>query len=40
MLSTWPGMIHVWHLFHPRLHEARAAIAEAGAWVRATLGPG
>ena len=40
MLSTWPGMIHVWHLFHPRLHEARAAIAEAGAWIRATLGPG
>jgi acetyl esterase/lipase len=36
-LSTWPGMIHVWHLFHARLAEARAAIAEAGAWMKAAV---
>ena len=37
ILSVWPGMIHVWHLFHSRLREARAAINEAGAWMRAAL---
>jgi acetyl esterase/lipase len=36
-LSTWPGMIHVWHLFHTRLSDARAAIAEAGAWMKERL---
>jgi acetyl esterase/lipase len=36
-LSTWPDMIHVWHLFHTRLAPARAAIAEAGAWMKAAL---
>jgi acetyl esterase/lipase len=36
-LSTWPDMIHVWHLFHAQLAEARAAIAEAGAWMKAAL---
>jgi acetyl esterase/lipase len=36
-LSTWPDMIHVWHLFHPRLSDARAAIAEAGAWMKNRL---
>jgi acetyl esterase/lipase len=36
-LSTWPDMIHVWHLFHTRLAPARAAIAEAGAWMKAVL---
>jgi monoterpene epsilon-lactone hydrolase len=36
-LSVWPEMIHVWHLFHPRLCEARAAIAEAGTWMKAAL---
>jgi hypothetical protein len=30
-------MIHVWHLFHSRLRDARAAINEAGAWMRAAL---
>ena len=38
-LSAWPEMIHVWHLFHPRLADARAAIAEAGAWMKAAGGP-
>jgi acetyl esterase/lipase len=36
-LSTWPEMIHVWHLFHARLAPARAAIAEAGAWMKAAM---
>ncbi len=36
-LSTWPHMIHVWHLFHSQLSDARAAIAEAGAWMKAVL---
>ncbi len=37
ILSVWPEMIHVWHLFHSRLRDARAAINEAGAWMRAAL---
>jgi acetyl esterase/lipase len=37
-LSAWPDMIHVWHLFHQRLAPARAAIAEAGRWIRAATG--
>ena len=36
-LSVYPEMIHVWHLFHDRLAPARAAIAEAGAWIKAVL---
>jgi acetyl esterase/lipase len=35
ILSVWPEMIHVWHLFHSRLRDARAAINEAGVWMRA-----
>jgi acetyl esterase/lipase len=37
-LSAWPDMIHVWHLFHRRLTPARAAIAEAGRWIKAATG--
>ncbi|MBS0561793.1 MAG: alpha/beta hydrolase [Proteobacteria bacterium] len=37
-LSVYPEMIHVWHLFHANLAPARAAIAEAGAWMRWVLG--
>jgi acetyl esterase/lipase len=36
-LSVWPDMIHVWHLFHTQLSAGRAAIAEAGAWIRMVL---
>lgn len=36
-LSVYPEMIHVWHLFHDTLAPARAAIAEAGAWMKAAL---
>lgn len=34
ILSVWPEMIHVWHMFHSRLRDARIAIDEAGAWMR------
>ena len=36
-LETWPGMIHVWHLFHPQLAEGRRAIAAAGRFIRAAM---
>ena len=36
-LESWPGMIHVWHFFHPMLGEGREAIASAGAWIRARM---
>jgi acetyl esterase/lipase len=26
-LEIWPGMIHVWHMFHPLLPEAGQAVA-------------
>ena len=37
-LRVWPGMIHGWHLFAPMLDEGRAAIVEAGSFLRARLG--
>jgi monoterpene epsilon-lactone hydrolase len=37
-LQVWPHMIHAWHLFYPQLAEGRRSLAEAGAFVRATLG--
>ena len=36
-LQIWPDMIHAWHLFHAQLAEGRSALAEVGAFVRATL---
>lgn len=36
-LSAWDGVPHAWHLLGRRLPEARAAIAEAGAFLRAVL---
>jgi epsilon-lactone hydrolase len=32
-LEVWPGMIHVWHVFHTMLSAARDAIADAGVWM-------
>jgi acetyl esterase/lipase len=32
-LEVWPEMIHVWHLFHPRLAAARRAIAAGGTFI-------
>ncbi len=31
--EEWPGMIHVWHLYHPRLKEGRDAIDRVGAFI-------
>ncbi len=36
-LEAWPGMIHVWHLFHPQLAEGRRAITAAGNFIRAAM---
>jgi acetyl esterase/lipase len=33
-LETWPEMLHVWHMFHPILADARRAIAAAGGFIR------
>lgn len=37
-LSVWPHMIHVWPIWHARLAAGRAALAEAGAFIRWHLG--
>lgn len=34
-LEVWDGMLHVWHLFSPILHEAREAIARIGQFAEA-----
>ena len=39
-LEIWPEMIHVWHLFHPRLAPGRRAITRGGAAVRALFDAG
>jgi acetyl esterase/lipase len=31
--EEWSDMVHVWHLFFPRLSDGRAAIARAGAFI-------
>ncbi|MBC7634358.1 MAG: alpha/beta hydrolase fold domain-containing protein, partial [Acetobacteraceae bacterium] len=36
-LEIWPEMVHVWPLFQLQLAAGRAAIAGAGAWMRAVL---
>lgn len=36
-LSLWPHMIHAWPLWHARLAAGRAALAEAGAFLRTHL---
>ena len=33
-LEVWPEMIHVWHLFYPRLAAGRRALANAAAFIR------
>jgi len=37
-LKIAPKMVHVWHFFHGMLSDARAANAEAGAWIKAHTG--
>jgi acetyl esterase/lipase len=36
-LEVWPEMIHVWHLFHPRLAAGRRAITAGARFVRAAM---
>ncbi|HEY0107269.1 MAG TPA: alpha/beta hydrolase [Rhizomicrobium sp.] len=33
-LEEWPGMIHVWHMFHPMLPQGAQAISALAAYVR------
>ena len=37
-LEVWPEMVHVWHLFHPRLTAGRRAIGVGAAYVRQAMG--
>ena len=32
-LERWPDMIHVWHMFAPRLPAANEALEAIGAWL-------
>ncbi|MGO4304315.1 alpha/beta hydrolase [Cupriavidus sp. RAF12] len=34
-LKVWPSMFHEWHMWHTRLPEARAAVMEGAAFIRA-----
>lgn len=36
-LEVWPGMIHVWHLFHPDLTVGQEALAQAGWFIQSIL---
>ena len=36
-LEVWPEMVHVWHLFHPRLSAGRRAIEVGARYVRAAM---
>jgi len=37
-LHVWPEMVHDWPLFHAMLPQGTRAIAEAGRWIKETLG--
>jgi epsilon-lactone hydrolase len=39
-LEMWPNMIHAWPLWNAHLEEGRRAIANAGAFIRASLNQG
>ncbi len=36
-LQIWPHMIHAWHLFYPEVDEGRAALRQAGSFIRSQL---
>ncbi|MSP03128.1 MAG: alpha/beta hydrolase [Acetobacteraceae bacterium] len=36
-MEVWPEMVHVWHLFHPRLAAGRRAITAGARYVRAAM---
>jgi acetyl esterase/lipase len=35
IFEEWPQMVHVWHLYYPRLRAGREALARVGSFVRA-----
>ena len=37
LLEVWPEMVHVWHLFHPRLAAGRRAITAGARYVRTAM---
>jgi monoterpene epsilon-lactone hydrolase len=37
-LEVWPEMLHVWHMFHPVLADARKALSRAGDFIREHIG--
>ena len=37
-LEAWPEMLHVWHLFHPVLADARRALVSAGTFIQERMG--
>lgn len=39
-LDVWPGMPHIWHIFHPILTAGRQAIAQGGAFVKEAMAHG
>jgi acetyl esterase/lipase len=39
-LDVWPGMPHVWHLFHPMLTAGKQAITQGGDFIRTTMTAG
>ena len=36
-LEVWPEMVHVWHLFHPKLASGRRAVSVGARFVRAAM---
>jgi acetyl esterase/lipase len=36
-LEVWPEMVHVWHLFHPRLAAGRRAITAGARYVQGAM---
>lgn len=39
-LDVWPGMPHIWHIFHPILTAGRQAIVQGGAFVKEAMARG
>ncbi len=39
-LDVWPGMPHIWHIFHPILTAGRQATLQAGAFVKDAMTKG
>lgn len=39
-LDVWPGMPHIWHIFHPILTAGKQATLQAGAFIKDTMTKG